>query len=69
MYSLHITHRGKYIKTATLGSRSTTLNQPNLPALALPQKVIHLKESMATVLWLLLLETITQSQIGLFMQL
>ena len=28
---------------ATLGSRDNTLNQPNLPALALPPRVIHLK--------------------------
>ena len=46
--SLHITHRGKYIKTVTLGSRVNTLNQPNLPALALPQRVIHLKEIKVT---------------------
>ena len=32
---------------ATLGSRGNTLNQPNLPALALPQRVIHLKERKA----------------------
>lgn len=51
----------------TLGSRVNTLNQPNLPALALPQMDIHLKASKATVLWLLYsVKKCTQKRHGLF---